>query len=100
MATIGARLERLPFSRFHAGLLVMGGLGYTFEAMNQAIVAFVLTVVSKPGAWNLTSVETGLLGGVFGVATAVLLADALAVILLGIPTQGRSLERIAADEAR
>jgi putative MFS transporter len=60
--TIGARLERLPFSRFHAGLLVMGGLGYTFEAMDQAVVAFVLTVVSGPGVWNLTSVQTGELG--------------------------------------
>ena len=81
MATIGARLERLPFSRFHAGLLLMGGLGYTFEAMDQAVVAFVLTVVSKPGVWNLTSVETGILGAAsyvgffFGALLAGVLAD-------------------------
>ncbi|HEY3812606.1 MAG TPA: MFS transporter [Caulobacteraceae bacterium] len=80
MATIGARLERLPFSRFHAGLLVMGGLGYTFEAMDQAVVAFILTVVSKPDAWNLTSVETGLLGAAsyIGFFFGALLAGALA----------------------
>jgi putative MFS transporter len=80
MATIGARLERLPFSRFHAGLLVMGGLGYTFEAMDQAVVAFVLTVVSKPGVWNLTGVETGILGAAsyIGFFFGALLAGALA----------------------
>jgi MFS transporter, putative metabolite:H+ symporter len=81
LATIGARLERLPFSRFHAGLLLMGGLGYTFEAMDQAVVAFVLTVVSKPSAWNLTSVEIGLLGAAsyvgffFGALLCGVLAD-------------------------
>jgi putative MFS transporter len=81
MATIGARLERLPFSRFHARLMLMGGLGYSFEAMDQAIVAFVLTVVSKPDAWNLTSVETGILGSasyvgfLFGAFLAGALAD-------------------------
>ena len=80
MATIGARLERLPFSRFHAGLLVMGGVGYTFEAMDQAVVAFVLTVVSKPGVWNLTSVQTGILGAgsYVGFLVGALLAGMLA----------------------
>jgi putative MFS transporter len=37
-------------------------------------------------------------GGVFGVATGVLLAGAAAVVLLGVPTEGRSLEVIAAGE--
>src|SRR5262249_52697782 len=36
--------------------------------------------------------------GVFGTATAVLLAGALAVLILGIPTEGRSLEAIAARD--
>jgi putative MFS transporter len=37
-------------------------------------------------------------GGVFGMTTGVLLAGALAVVILGIPTRGRSLEEIAARE--
>ena len=36
--------------------------------------------------------------GVFGMTTGVLLVGALSVLLLGIPTKGRSLEEIEADE--
>jgi MFS transporter, putative metabolite:H+ symporter len=35
---------------------------------------------------------------VFGMTTGVLLVGALSVLLLGIPTKGRSLEEIEADE--
>jgi putative MFS transporter len=54
------RLERLPFSRFHWRLLWMGGLGYTFDAMDGAMIAFILPAVSS--LWGLTNQETGLLG--------------------------------------
>jgi putative MFS transporter len=37
--------------------------------------------------------------GVFGVTTSVLLVGALTVVLMGVPTRGRSLEEIAASEA-
>ena len=60
MSTIAARLERLPFSRFHFNLLVVGGLGYTFEAMDAAIIAFLMPVLRV--RWHLSSVETGVLG--------------------------------------
>ena len=36
------RLERLPMSRAHLRLLAMGGLGYTFDAADLAIVDFLL----------------------------------------------------------
>jgi MFS transporter, putative metabolite:H+ symporter len=36
--------------------------------------------------------------GVFGMTTAILLAGALAVLLMGVPTRGRSLEEIAAGK--
>ncbi|MGI4765371.1 MAG: MFS transporter, partial [Janthinobacterium lividum] len=60
MSMIAARLERLPFSRFHLNLLVIGGLGYTFEAMDAAIIAFLMPVLRV--RWHLSSVETGVLG--------------------------------------
>ncbi|MGH8777935.1 MFS transporter [Paraburkholderia sp.] len=60
MSPIAARLERLPFSRFHFKLLLMGGLGFMFEAIDAAIIAFILPVVRT--RWHLTSFETGLLG--------------------------------------
>jgi putative MFS transporter len=59
MTNAAERLERLPFSRFHRRLLLMGGLGYTFDAMDAAVIAFVLPVLTP--LWHLTSVETGVL---------------------------------------
>jgi MFS transporter, putative metabolite:H+ symporter len=60
MSNIAARLDRLPFSRFHFNLLVAGGLGYTFEAVDAAIIAFLMPVLRVQ--WQLSSVETGILG--------------------------------------
>ncbi|MBP0639736.1 MFS transporter [Cupriavidus sp. AcVe19-6a] len=60
MSQVAARLERLPFCSFHIKLLIIGGLGFTFEAMDAAIMAFILPVVRTQ--WQLTSFETGLLG--------------------------------------
>ena len=36
--------------------------------------------------------------GVFGITTGVLLVGAVAVVLMGVPTRGRSLEDIVASE--
>jgi len=54
------RIERLPFGRFHWRLLAMGGLGYTFDAMDGSMIAFILPAVSA--LWGLTNQVTGLLG--------------------------------------
>ncbi len=58
--SVAARLERLPFARFHRRLLMMGGLGYTFDGLDAAVLAFVLPVLRT--RWALSSVQTGLLG--------------------------------------
>jgi len=58
--TILRRIERLPFGRFHWRMLAMGGLGYTFDAMDGALIAFILTAVTP--LWGLTTAETGWLG--------------------------------------
>ena len=60
MSMISARIERLPFARFHKHLLLMGGLGYTFDAMDAAVLAFILPVLRT--TWNLSSVQIGVLG--------------------------------------
>ena len=54
------RLERLPMSWVQGRLLVMGGLGYTFDAMDGAMVAFLLPPVVV--LFKLTNEQTGLLG--------------------------------------
>jgi putative MFS transporter len=73
------RIERLPFGRFHWRLLLMGGLGYTFDAMDGAMIAFILPSVSA--LWGLTNQQTGLLassamiGYLFGAFFAGTLGD-------------------------
>jgi putative MFS transporter len=54
------RIERVPFGRFQWRLLWMGGLGYTFDAMDGAMIAFILPAVSA--LWGLSSEQTGVLG--------------------------------------
>lgn len=60
MSTISARIERLPFYSFHRRLLFMGGLGYTFGAMEMAVIAFVMPIVKT--RWHLDSFQIGLIG--------------------------------------
>jgi MFS transporter, putative metabolite:H+ symporter len=54
------RVERVPFGRFQWRLLWMGGMGYTFDAMDGAMIAFILPPVTA--LWALTDQQTGLLG--------------------------------------
>jgi putative MFS transporter len=73
------RLERLPMSRPQLRLLGQGGLGYTFDAMDGALIAFILPVVTV--LWGLSKGQTGLLGSalligyLFGALAAGTLGD-------------------------
>lgn len=73
------RLERLPMSRPQLRLLFQGGLGYTFDAMDGAVIAFILPVVTA--LWGLSLGQTGLLGSalligyLFGALSAGVLGD-------------------------
>ncbi len=60
-------------------LLFQGGLGYTFDGMDAALVAFILP--SATAVFSLSSVQTGLLGSsvligyLFGVLSVGILGD-------------------------
>jgi putative MFS transporter len=74
-----ARLDRLPLSRPHYYLLLMGGLGYTFDGMDAAIIAFLLPSVREE--WSLSTAQLGIIGSatpfgfLFGAAIAGILGD-------------------------
>jgi len=74
-----ARVERLPLSRPHFGLLFQGGLGYTFDGMDGAVVAFILPAAAA--VFALSRPEQGLLasstlmGFLIGALAAGLLGD-------------------------
>jgi MFS transporter, putative metabolite:H+ symporter len=73
------RLDRIPLSRPHYLLLVMGGLGYTFDGMDAAIVAFLLPSVKVE--WGLSAAQLGIIGSatpfgfLFGAVIAGILGD-------------------------
>ncbi|GAA5156080.1 MFS transporter [Amycolatopsis dongchuanensis] len=77
--TLLARLDRLPLARPHYLLLLIGGLGYTFDGMDSAVVAFLLPSVKS--VWQLSNGELGLIGSatpfgfLFGAIAAGLLGD-------------------------
>lgn len=79
--SLSARLDRLPLSRPHYALLLIGGLGYTFDGMDNAVVAFLLPDVKA--AFGLSSPQLGLaasaapFGYLFGAFLAGYLGDKL-----------------------
>lgn len=81
MSTIAARIERLPLSRFHLMLLMIGGLGYLFDGLDSSSLAFILPMVKQ--SWGLSSSQVGLIasstyiGYFFGAFLSGVLADIL-----------------------
>ena len=57
MYSVSDRLERLPFSSFHFRLLLIGGLGLAFEALDAGIIAFIIP--SLRTQWGLTTGQIG-----------------------------------------
>ncbi|MHC6228610.1 MFS transporter [Arthrobacter sp. MMS24-T111] len=58
--SLTARLDRLPLSRPHYKLLLIGGLGYSFDGMDGAVVAFLLPRIQE--IWRLSTASLGLVG--------------------------------------
>ncbi|MDE8559384.1 MFS transporter [Pantoea vagans] len=54
------RLDRLPLSRPHYMLLFIGGLGYTFDGMDVAIVSFLFPAIRT--LWSLSNADLGMIG--------------------------------------
>ncbi|WGW11364.1 MFS transporter [Saxibacter everestensis] len=77
--SLNARLDRLPLSRPHYKLLLIGGLGYTFDGMDAAIVAFLLNDLRE--VFGLNNAQLGLVssaapfGFLFGAIFAGILGD-------------------------
>ncbi|UKA64615.1 MFS transporter [Arthrobacter sp. FW306-04-A] len=77
--TLSARLDRLPLSRPHYLLLLIGGLGYTFDGMDGAVVAFLMPTIKT--AFALDNSQLGLVasaspfGFLFGAVIAGYLGD-------------------------
>jgi len=74
MSSLLHRLDRLPVSRPHFLLLIIGVLGYTFDGTDVAIIAFLLPALHN--IWSLDGAQLGLIGSAtpIGVLVGALLA--------------------------
>ncbi|MGF6817452.1 putative MFS transporter [Paraburkholderia atlantica] len=78
-ASAAARLERLPFSRYHRTLFIIVAIAFFFDSVDLATMTFVLGSIKNE--FHLSTATTGLVasasffGMVLGAAVAGLLAD-------------------------
>ncbi|HLS25924.1 MAG TPA: MFS transporter [Beutenbergiaceae bacterium] len=97
------RLDRLPFGRAHRRLLVGSGIGWALDAMDVALISFIMAALGI--AWNLTDTELsvvasiGFVGMALGASLGGLLADrfgrrqifALTLLIYGLATGAAAL---------
>ncbi len=78
MASISDRVSNLPLGSFHWRLLVLIGSGIAFEALDTALIAFVLAKMI--GSWSVTPVQMGYIGsaGLFGMCFGAIFSGTLA----------------------
>lgn len=67
--TRAERLDRLPFTRRHAKLLVGSGVGWALDAMDVGLISFVMVAVAAH--WDLASSTTGWIASVGFIGMAI-----------------------------
>ena len=101
--TRAERLDRLPFTRQHAKLLVGSGVGWALDAMDVGLISFVMAALAVQ--WNLDRTtlswiaSIGFVGMALGATLGGLLADrfgrrqvfALTLLVYGVATGASAL---------
>ena len=101
--TRSERLDRLPFTRKHAQLLVGSGLGWALDAMDVGLISFVMAALAAQ--WKLSNDELswigsiGFIGMALGASLGGLLADkigrrnvfAVTLLIYGLATGASAL---------
>ncbi len=81
MSNISKRLESLPMTKVTWTILILVGIGWMFDAMDQGMVSGVIAAIGKD--WDLTKYElswltsSGLLGMIVGAALSGAISDRL-----------------------
>ncbi|WP_028708081.1 MFS transporter [Propionicicella superfundia] len=101
--TRAERLDRLPFTRKHARLLVGSGVGWALDAMDVSLISFVMAALAKQWQLDATTLSViasvGFVGMALGAGLAGLLADrigrrqvfALTLLVYGLATGASAL---------
>ena len=99
---IPARIDRLPWTRFHTRMVLALGTAWVLDGLEITIAGAVAAVLTEPETLGLTSTQVGaiatvyLLGEVFGALFFGRLSDALGrrnlfVVTLGVYLAGNAL---------
>lgn len=96
--TRAERLDRLPFTRKHANLIVGSGLGWALDAMDVGLISFVMAALGKQWGLDATTLSwigsIGFVGMAIGASAGGYLADklgrrnvfALTLVVYGLAT--------------
>lgn len=78
MLNISSRIDRLPSTPMLKSILLLTGIGWMFDAMDQGMVSGVMAAIGKD--WGLTTGQLGLLGsvGMLGMALGAALSGMVA----------------------
>lgn len=76
-STIPARLDRLPWSKFHTRLIIALGVAWILDGLEITIASSVAGVLTEPDTLNLTSTEAG------AIATVYLLGEVVGALFFG-----------------
>lgn len=62
MSNISARIDKLPSTKMLRQILILTGIGWMFDAMDQGMVAGIMVAIGKE--WHLTAGQLGQLGSI------------------------------------
>src|SRR5918996_798355 len=62
---IPARLDRLPWTRFHTRMVAGLGTAWILDGLQITIASSVTGTLSKPGTLDMTSTDIGLIASVY-----------------------------------
>lgn len=61
-AQLGARLDRLPASRFHGMVLIVAAMSLFFDTLDTVVTGFAFAAFREP--WGLTGFDLGIISAI------------------------------------
>ena len=70
-STIPARIDRLPWSRFHTRLIIALGVAWILDGLEITIASSIAGVLTEPDTLDLSSTQAGAIASVYLVGEVV-----------------------------
>ena len=104
-STIPARLDRLPWSKFHTRMVIGLGSAWILDGLQITIASSVTGVLTKPDTLDMSSTEVGLIASIYLVGRADevqqerCVQQALAAELVGEPPEDERADHLLTGTA-